>query len=410
MCAADSRDGIPQDTGSDEYDYTYTTQDYLAGSGDGKDAIVYVSGNTPRDVANKVRDLLQNAPAGEAAGKDYSEAWKKFSSESKDFSYEQLVQTLDLLAADGAITMVDENISKETDANRYNRLKAAVETVRTGHATISLSTVGTTKLAVGQFVGNSKTGFCENFLLNKFHERGEILRYALFNLGKASFGHPWAPNGGFDGNYWKEGEKKLILKPDCSAAEATNEIVEHAKRWSFDCAEFVYIATLYVEKEFLGKDLFDQNKINNPVIIQPQIKDLPLPGLPYYCVYYVDYVLKKVILKGGDYTKKEFRELARLDIELESIIDQIPNGARIVFKDTTFKDTKDPFHAENTIKTGKDRYAGFVGSVETKTAQEWGTFLGKKLGVAPEDIKISEIQINDIALSSSVKRSLPYFI
>lgn len=173
---------------------------------------------------------------------------------------------------------------------------------------------------------------------------------AVAILAKASFGA--SPEKGFDASYWEKISDKdygyaLKLKVGFKASKAIAEIFKNIGKWSFDCAEFVQLANLYVINE-IYESLDDAKTRAGGTFLLRQHNSTGLsPKSPL--MYQRD--------KATDSFIKFVDEKAKaiMSNKEEDLLASMRVGSRIAFCNPVGDGTS--FHNENTVKVGADQYA-----------------------------------------------------
>lgn len=195
-------------------------------------------------------------------------------------------------------------------------------------------------------------------------EYKKLLNEAVAVLAKASFGA--SPEKGFDELYWERIKDEtygyaLKLKVGFKPSKAIKQIFKDIGKWSFDCAEFVQVANLYVINE-LYESLDDAAKRAGGTFKLRQHNSTGLAKVSPL-VYQRD--------KATDSFTKFVDEKAKaiLTNKEAELLSFMRVGSRISFANPVGSGTS--FHNENTVKVGDDQYAAHgLGKPNVFTRQE----------------------------------------
>jgi len=231
-----------------------------------------------------------------------------------------------------------------------------------------------------------------------------LLPDAVVRLKSIDFGRgEQNPTEDFDHDFWEKAPDRdpdvgvhLELKRGKSPAAAIQAIFDRTSKWAFDCAEFVQVVQLYALLKTLGPTQFDE-------YITKQARN----GVVMLRTHWSTGLRRKTLYKRSAANEGMVRETngspeVGPQPSVEDLLAAAPIGARVLFTNPTLPRVH-PFHNENTVLLGADRFGANAGKgnvreftrkeIEQRMAQAAAADGGS---ASTDVIFISEIEIYDL--------------
>jgi Protein-glutamine gamma-glutamyltransferase/Domain of unknown function (DUF4157) len=237
----------------------------------------------------------------------------------------------------------------------------------------------------------------------KLKEGTQILASASFGRAESSarFNHEFfeteldEENSDFSAG---EAQLKLLLRRGKAPSKAIDATFANPKDWSVDCAEYVQLAELYALRHALGATEFNRRVGTITLTIRPHGSTL-LGDLTYWNRDGGGAPVQRFTVNQGKPSAPQPEKRS-----MDQVLAEAPIGARVMWTNTDAPSSH-PWHNENTVKVGPDRYAahGLPGSeafsrvqVEQGMARE---FLKKApdAGYVAGNIFLKQVEVFDQA-------------